>query len=125
MKKAIVIVALFILTKPFFPLVEYVVNYEYIAKELCVNKEQPVLACNGKCYLMSELAKASDTDTQKPLSDKKIEVKQIELLYFQEIEYFNFNKTAFVFRPKITRHYTDLYQYLDTSSVFHPPTIII
>ena len=124
MKKAIVILALFILTKPFFPLVEYVVNYEYIAKELCINKEQPVLACNGKCYLMSELAKASDTDTQKPLSDKKIEVKQIELLYFQEIESFNFNTTGFVFRPKITRHYTDLYQYLNTSSVFHPPTII-
>lgn len=116
--------ALFILTKPFFPLVEYVVNYDYIAKELCINKEKPILACNGKCYLMSELAKASDVDTQKPLSDKKIEVKQIELLYFQEIQSYTFNRITNVFRPKISLHNTDLYKYLKVSSVFHPPTII-
>lgn len=39
------------------PVADYLINQEYIASELCENKEQPVLACNGKCYLMSEITK--------------------------------------------------------------------
>jgi hypothetical protein len=123
-KKAVLILALFILTKPFYPLVEYVVKYDYISKELCINKEVPIMACNGKCYLISELAKSSDTDFQKPISDKKVEIKQVEILFFQEIK-------SLVFKPKFNEYqernrfeYIDLYNYLNTSSVFHPPTII-
>jgi len=58
-----------LLAKPAFPVIEYVVQYEYISKVLCENKARPELHCNGKCHLMKELAKASEAeknDTNKP-----------------------------------------------------------
>ena len=57
------------LVKPSFPIIDYVVNYEYISKELCENKAKPELHCNGKCHLMKELAKASEAE--KPISSDK------------------------------------------------------
>ncbi|MEN9488966.1 MAG: hypothetical protein RL494_1231 [Bacteroidota bacterium] len=67
--------------KPVLPVVEYVVNYEYISKVLCVNKDKPKLQCNGKCHLMKELAKASENE--KPISsDKKFSVQENEVLFF-------------------------------------------
>ena len=90
-KKSLFILTLFILLKPFLPIVEYVVNYEYISKVLCVNKETPIMGCDGKCYLMSQLAKSAEDE--KPISDKKVIVKDVEILFFQEIKQVVFLKT--------------------------------
>lgn len=49
------------LIKPVIPVVEYVVFYDYIKNELCVNKANKAMGCNGKCHLMKNLAKASVT----------------------------------------------------------------
>ncbi len=57
------------LVKPVFPVIDYVVNYDYIAKVLCENKAKPELKCNGKCQLMKELAKAAEEE--KPISPTK------------------------------------------------------
>ena len=46
------------LVKPLWPVMEYVVNYDYIANVLCENKDKPQLQCNGKCYLAKQLKKA-------------------------------------------------------------------
>ena len=56
----ILIIAIFL--KPIFPVIEYVVNYEYISKVLCENKAKPMMHCNGKCHLMKELAKAAENE---------------------------------------------------------------
>ena len=74
--------------KPIFPVLDYIINYDYIANELCENKAKPELKCNGKCHLVNELAKASEDD--KPIhSDKKNNSKhEIEVLFFQEIKTF-------------------------------------
>ena len=114
--------SLLILAKPVLPLVEYVANYDYISKVLCVNKAQPAMHCNGKCHLMKELAKASENE--KPISDKKLVVHESETLFFQEIrECF----TAVWFtdaQPGNSNHYHNLYAYLNSTSAFHPPTFI-
>ena len=39
---------------------EYVCNYTYISEVLCINKDKKELACNGKCYLMTKLAKSQE-----------------------------------------------------------------
>lgn len=57
--------------KPLFPLLDYAVNYDYISTELCVNRTQKELHCNGKCYVSKELAKASQEDSL-PFSKTKI-----------------------------------------------------
>ena len=123
MKKAIFIIALAIFLKPIFPVAEYVVNYEYITKTLCVNKAKPKLQCNGKCHLMKELAKAAESE--KPISsDKKQLVLESEVLFLETIasidcaDFFT-NQTE-----KINDNYSNLYCFLNSIVVDHPPTFI-
>jgi hypothetical protein len=52
---------------------DYAINYDYISKVLCINKDKPELKCNGKCHLMKELAKASEDD--KPIFSDKSKVQ--------------------------------------------------
>lgn len=111
------------LLKPLLPVVEYVVNYEYISKVLCVNKDKPKMHCNGKCHLMKELAKASENE--KPISsDKKITSQEFEVLFLEEIKSFEIAPIYFYNKQKITSNYSNLYFYLNSTSVFHPPTFI-
>ncbi len=39
------------IVQPALPVIEYLLRYEYIVNELCENRDKPILACNGKCYL--------------------------------------------------------------------------
>lgn len=111
------------LVKPILPVLEYVVNYEYISKVLCVNKDKPKMQCNGKCHLMKELAKASDAE--KPLSsDKKIVSPIFEVLFFEEIKSIKIAPICFGTKENINQAYSNLYSHLNSGSVFHPPTFI-
>ncbi len=111
------------LVKPILPVLEYVVNYEYISKVLCINKDKPKMQCNGKCHLMKELAKASDAE--KPLSsDKKGTSKILDILIFEKIKSFEIVPVCFSTKEKINSYYSNLYSHLGSSAVFHPPTFI-
>jgi hypothetical protein len=111
------------LVKPILPVLEYVVNYEYISKVLCINKDKPKMQCNGKCHLMKELAKASDAE--KPLSsDKKGTTPILDVLIFEEIKSFEIVPVCFATKEKINPYYSNLYFHLNSTSVFHPPTFI-
>ena len=50
-KKILFLLAVFMLLKPTLPVIDYIVNYEYITKVLCINKAKPKLQCNGKVRL--------------------------------------------------------------------------
>ncbi|WP_157514630.1 hypothetical protein [Christiangramia portivictoriae] len=41
---------------PVFPVFEYFINYDYIVEVLCINKNEPELECDGKCYLKDQLS---------------------------------------------------------------------
>jgi len=43
--------------RPIGPSLEYIMNYDYISKVLCINKEKPQLKCDGKCYLSQKIKK--------------------------------------------------------------------
>lgn len=122
MKNLYFILALFLFVKPIIPVFEYIVNYDFIVKELCENKEKPELACNGKCHLMKELAKANDSDN--PLStDKKEAGKQpIEVLFLEKFP-IDFQLFTCIEVKKINSFYSNLYQNTTTFSTFHPPTV--
>ena len=123
MKKIVFIILIALILKPILPVVDYIVNYEYISKVLCVNKAKPMMHCNGKCHLMKELAKAADTENPKS-SDKKQNSPIQEVLFFKEIKSFSIVSFSFSTESKINSSYLELYSYLNTNSVFHPPTII-
>lgn len=57
---------LLVLVQPAIPILEYLINYDYIVNELCENKEKPILTCNGKCYLGDQVEKQLDLDKDSP-----------------------------------------------------------
>ena len=107
--------------KPIFPVLDYIINYDYIANELCENKAKHELKCNGKCHLVNELAKASEDD--KPIhSDKKNNSKhEIEVLFFQEIKTFIVQQIYFHNINFIGDNYANFYFHKASCPVFHPP----
>lgn len=44
-------------TSRLFVYVNHFINQEYIAENLCENRDEPKLNCNGKCHLKKELKK--------------------------------------------------------------------
>ncbi|WLD24748.1 hypothetical protein NU10_05005 [Flavobacterium dauae] len=118
MKKFIVILALFMLFKPILPIVEYVVFYDYIKNELCVNKDKPELKCNGKCHLMKEMANASKNEN----SDKKHFSVESTVVFYQDIctDFSLFSAKEYVAKKLFLYHAT--YHFNFSSFIFHPPS---
>ncbi len=125
MKQLVFIILFSLLLKPVFPLLDYAINYEFIKTELCVNRNNTIIGCNGKCYLVKELAKASETEN--PMNtDKKNSVKQIfETLFLTESSNLLPNKFLFTFSNNVKNTYTNLYFYTIVQKYFHPPTFIV
>lgn len=123
MKKIAVILILALFLKPFFPVIDYVVNYEYISKVLCENKAKPAMQCNGKCHLMKELAKASETE--KPISsDKKASVNTVNDLFVEELPPLDWVIFDTHTKPSLDTVYANLYAHLNSHAIFHPPIIL-
>ena len=89
MRKFLVVAILFIFMvswlKPYFPYLDYLINKEYIANNLCENIEKPELQCDGKCHLKKEVVKAaeefedSENEPQKrPSSKAKVKINLID-----------------------------------------------
>jgi hypothetical protein len=122
-KKCAVIIILVLFLKPIFPVIDYAVNYDYISKVLCINKDKPELKCNGKCHLMKELAKASEDD--KPISsDKKLGSNPFVDLFVTEADSFNFLFFQNSNTKELNCSYANLYSHLDSYAIFHPPIFI-
>lgn len=109
------------LAKPVIPVLDYIINYDYIAKELCENKAKPEMHCNGKCHLMKELAKASEGEKQQ---DKKNVHQELELLFCEPVAAFEFAVVVTIPAKRVQPLYNNLYSHQDTVSVFHPPVYI-
>lgn len=50
--------------RPVLPWIEYYANKGYIQQFLCINQNQPKMACGGKCHLQKRLAETNDTDDE-------------------------------------------------------------
>ena len=116
--------SLLILIKPAVPVFEYVINYEYIATVLCINKDKPELKCNGKCHLMQELAKVSEKELPLTPTKKQV-VTETEVLFYKELESFAFDAFFTESKSHATSNYVNFYQLLKSSGTFHPPCIIV
>lgn len=82
MKSLLPFFAFIILFRPFWPIVEYVVAYDYIIAELCENRDRPELKCDGTCYLSKQLAMELQQESNNPLkgSAAKQDIPQILIL---------------------------------------------
>jgi len=68
--------------KPYVPYLDYAINKDYIAKELCENKDNPVMKCDGKCHLAKKIKEQSEEEKEpsKPTNPTKQENDVIPFL---------------------------------------------
>lgn len=67
------ILMVFYTFRPILPYIEYAIFKDYIAKNLCVNRDKPKSCCQGKCYLEKQIKKnAEPSDTEETNSRRKI-----------------------------------------------------
>lgn len=108
------------MVRPVMPLFDYVINQDYIAEFLCVNKDNTELNCNGKCYLMQRLQKQSDEKHENlpRIAMEKYPIGFVELLF---ISY----KTSTKINAVDHKFYLNNYHFLFSYTNYHPPTTLV
>ncbi|MEA1785232.1 hypothetical protein U1E44_03945 [Arenibacter sp. GZD96] len=116
-------VLLLLLAKPFWPIAEYIVNFDYIVNVLCENKDNAKLQCDGKCYLMKKLAQASEGAHDNPF-EKNQTKNELELHW---VVWF---PAPFLFKntidAKVVHHFKttqNVLTFLFTSDIAQPPEL--
>lgn len=59
-------------------LIDFKINQDFIAEVLCINREEPMTMCSGKCYLSEELKKAEEQEEKQAPTNKK---ERLEVVY--------------------------------------------
>ncbi len=49
---------------------DFFINQDYIAKNLCVNRDKPMMHCNGKCYLAKKLKEEGKSQSPASKSER-------------------------------------------------------
>jgi hypothetical protein len=64
---------------PVLPVIDYLWNKDYIAKNLCINRDKPKSCCKGKCHLVKELKKSNaNTENDSKNTEKRIQLKETD-----------------------------------------------
>ncbi|UCE93912.1 MAG: hypothetical protein JSV73_01055 [Flavobacteriaceae bacterium] len=114
---------LLVLVQPAIPVLEYLINYDYIVNELCENREKPIQTCNGKCYLGDQVEKQLDLDPdpQLPLPPKVDLEKFITL----GVEFDHDISDPKRVNHKLPRYYNELESQLQGDSLLRPPEALL
>ena len=95
--------------------VDFYANQDYIAKNLCENRDKPMMHCCGRCLLRKRLAHEENQDKNNPERENNKEVLFLEdvapalpapVLSFTRLPY----------TPLVARGPVD-----QTADIFHPP----
>ena len=100
------------------PLVYYISHQDYISQNLCENRDQVNLECNGKCYLNEKLSETTQKNNQENRIDLEKYPELISLSVFSIV--FSFSHFVFAYP-----NFYNLYSFNCINDVFHPPTNII
>lgn len=79
-----------------FPLVDYVINYNFIVSELCEQKDNPENMCMGKCHLQKEMKKQV-TEESNP--------KQLVVLENFKIDHITYYNSQSDFHPAFIKFF--------------------
>ena len=105
--------------KPVFPVMEYMVNYDYIVRVLCENKNKPELNCNGQCYLMKSLAE--EAEKQLPGEQRTKPGFEIQLVIFSDLETYQIGQCIIASGKQEIRDIPNYYTYLFKIQLLRPP----
>lgn len=100
----------------YMPALNYLFCKDYIAENLCINKDTPSSNCEGKCYLISETGKVANEESGKSINLHQGKAEEIpaEIILLKPLF------TGVTVQPGST-DYSDLYSYQFLSSTLHPP----
>jgi hypothetical protein len=110
--------------KPFWPVMDYMVNYDYIVNNLCENRDKPELNCDGKCYLSKELAKEAGTDENNPLNNKNSKTEIPQVIILEKISDFQLAFSPEIITPEKIGFKSVFHPLLYVSKILHPPRVV-
>ena len=106
------------MVKPVLPVLEYLINQDYIAEVLCINRDKPMLNCDGKCYLAKMIQEQQEEDHQDiPSAD----LREYPMGFVSILDC-SFQK--FIIETSTISFYKNLNEQQYISAVFHPPNFI-
>lgn len=105
--------------RPLIPVADYLMNYDYYAKVLCINQNNPKLHCNGKCRLAKELAEKSD----EKANPKAGSVPSIDAFVLHETINLPQKKTILIFVKKKFFTKQNLYSFIFCFNDLKPPMV--
>ena len=101
--------------------IDYAVNKDYIAKNLCENRSRPTLHCNGKCQLMKKMALEEDQSNKTNSGSSVAKAPFTDVLFNAAFTLTQLTTSASDFS------YNDFYLVAIPSSfhssIFHPPLV--
>lgn len=92
------------LLNPISPFINYSLNKTEIIDKYCENKDQPILACEGKCHLKKQIEKKSkEQDQNDEVSKTEIlsPVGRVANLYVKEINFYKNQNTIPSFNERL------------------------
>ncbi|MFP3596025.1 hypothetical protein [Chryseobacterium sp. SIMBA_029] len=104
--------------RPVLPLINYAVNYDYIVKNLCENRNVPQSTCKGKCYVGKELAK-----TEKQTNPQTIKISVIDVFLHHDILSFSKQYEGELLVKNSGSGYLNSHTSEYFSRIFHPPLV--
>ncbi|AYN00468.1 hypothetical protein [Chryseobacterium sp. 3008163] len=103
--------------RPVLPLVNYAVNYDYIAKNLCENRKIIESDCKGKCFVKKELAK-----TEKQSNNgQNVKISGLDVFLYNEILSFSEQSPSEIQLKNLNSDYIDSHTSEYFFRIFHPP----
>jgi hypothetical protein len=96
---------------------EYKVNQDYIAKNLCENRNKPKLHCNGKCQLAKKL---TEDQKENAPDNNQGKLKFAEVIFYLDQSLQHLSLLENVACPYHNRYFDKKYT-APYYSIFHPP----
>ncbi|MNS54977.1 hypothetical protein D3C72_877980 [compost metagenome] len=102
-------------------LIAYELNKNEITNRFCINKNNLMKHCSGKCYLAKQLKKYAEEEERRNKKNEKTELLEV----YNNISVFEVTTQLYSFEIKqemIPDHIAYYFQVL--TSIFHPPTTV-
>lgn len=115
---SILLIGLYALTlsQAYMPHIDYWMNKDFIASELCENQDKPELKCDGKCHLKKEIQQSE----QEQNDSQQISVR-LMVEFFQPITQFVLRTHQSIEQKKNYPSYSEVALSGHFRSIFHPP----
>ena len=109
--------------RPLAPVIVYYANYDYIANELCENRNKPILDCNGICYLNTMIAEDNTQPNGDPITTVPLNMNDYPI---STLDFYKYSSLFLVedeeqLKPVFRKDFI-ISEY--NTDIFHPPQFV-